>query len=88
MTHPYLYIYICMKYCIGPMNVIHMYIYIFQVCPVAPKNLRVIFASILHTFNYTTCFSKYQIHIQHAVCNQYFVLFSKDAMVNAHWTVP
>ena len=67
---------------------VYIYIYVFQVCPVAPKNLRVIFASILHTFNYTTCFSKYQIHIQHAVCNQYFVLFSKDAMVNAHWTVP
>ena len=40
-----------MKYCIGPMNVRHMYIYICQVCPVAPKNLRVIFASILHSFN-------------------------------------
>ena len=66
----------------------YVYIYIFQVCPVAPKNLRVTFASILHSFNYTTCFSKYQIPIQHAVCNYYFVLFSKDAMVNAHWTVP
>ena len=66
----------------------YVYIHIFQVCPVAPKNLRVIFASILHTFNYTTCFSKYQIPIQHAVCNYYFVLFSKDAIVNAHWTVP
>ena len=66
----------------------YVYIHIFQVCPVAPKTLRVIFASILHSFNYTTCFSKYQIPIQHAVCNYYFVLFSEDAMVNAHWTVP
>ena len=37
----------------------HIYIYIYtQICqfrPVAPSNCRVVFASIVHTFNHTVC---------------------------------
>ena len=70
-----MYMPICMKHCIGLMNIreththIHMYIYIyiFPFRPVAPSNYRVVFASIVQPSIIQYAFSKYQfpLHMQY-----------------------
>ena len=85
----YIYIYMYMHEIVHWAKEYHiLYIYILQCCPVALSNRRMVFASILHTFDHIVWFSKYKIPIQHAVCDWHFEKFSEDAMVNAHWNIP
>ena len=92
----YIYIYTYIYICMHMHEIMHwakeyhiyIYIYVFQFCPVAQSNRRMVFASILHSFNHIAWFSKYKIPIQHAVCDWHFEKFSEDAMVNAHSNIP